>query len=168
MPYNTTTLPSDIETPFSDIEDIVADISAGKMVIMVDDENRENEGDLLMAASLVRPQDINFMATHGRGLICVTLMPEDADRLDLRPMTAANTDPKGTAFTISVDASTKFGVTTGISALRRACFITTRNSTWPLARARVTYSDHPMFSENTPKSFFVLRLQISASSGTAP
>jgi hypothetical protein len=73
MPDNTTPHPSAIETPFSDIEDIVADVRDGKMVIMVDDEDRENEGDLIMAAELVRPEDVNYMATHGRGLICLTL-----------------------------------------------------------------------------------------------
>ena len=76
MSDNTTMHPSAIGNSFSDIEDIIADIRAGKMVIMVDDENRENEGDLLMAAEKVRPEDINFMATHGRGLICLTLSRE--------------------------------------------------------------------------------------------
>ena len=76
MPDNTTMHPSAIETPFSNIEDIIADIRDGKMVVMVDDEDRENEGDLIMAAALVRPEDVNYMATHGRGLICLTLMRE--------------------------------------------------------------------------------------------
>ena len=73
MHDNTTTHPSAVAQAFTDIEDIIEDVRAGKMVIMVDDESRENEGDLLMAAEKVRPQDINYMATHGRGLIC--LMP---------------------------------------------------------------------------------------------
>jgi 3,4-dihydroxy 2-butanone 4-phosphate synthase/GTP cyclohydrolase II len=106
--------------PLDRVEEALEDIRQGRMVIVADDEDRENEGDLVCAAEAVTPEIINFMATHGRGLICVTLMPEDADRLELSPMTAANTDPKGTAFTISVDAATKFGVTTGISAHDRA------------------------------------------------
>ena len=81
MPENTTTHPRAIDTPFSKIEDIVADIRAGKMVIMVDDEDRENEGDLIMAADLVRPEDVNYMATHGRGLICLTLSRERCKQL---------------------------------------------------------------------------------------
>ncbi|MCH7822302.1 MAG: 3,4-dihydroxy-2-butanone-4-phosphate synthase, partial [Proteobacteria bacterium] len=81
MSDNTTTHPSAIGTPFGDIEDIIADIRAGKMVIMVDDENRENEGDLLMAAEKVRPENINYMATNGRGLICLTLSRERCAQL---------------------------------------------------------------------------------------
>jgi 3,4-dihydroxy 2-butanone 4-phosphate synthase/GTP cyclohydrolase II len=90
------------------------------MVIVADDEDRENEGDLVCAAEAVTPEIINFMALHGRGLICVALTQEHADRLHLHPMTDMNTDPKGTAFTISVDAARKFGTTTGISAFDRA------------------------------------------------
>ncbi|HKK93897.1 MAG TPA: bifunctional 3,4-dihydroxy-2-butanone-4-phosphate synthase/GTP cyclohydrolase II [Longimicrobiales bacterium] len=105
---------------FSSIEDALADLRAGRMVIVADDEDRENEGDLVCAAEAATPENINFMAQHGRGLICVTLTAEHADRLELQPMTDANTDPKGTAFTISVDADPKFGVTTGISAYDRS------------------------------------------------
>jgi len=105
---------------FDTIEAALADLRAGKMVIVADDEDRENEGDLVCAAEAATPENINFMAQYGRGLICVTLTPEHADRLDLHPMTDANTDPKGTAFTISVDADPKYGVTTGISAFDRA------------------------------------------------
>ena len=78
MPDKNTIHPHPANSPFADITDIIADIKAGKMVIMVDDENRENEGDLIMAAEKVRPEDINYMATHGRGLICLTLTPASA------------------------------------------------------------------------------------------
>jgi 3,4-dihydroxy 2-butanone 4-phosphate synthase/GTP cyclohydrolase II len=105
---------------FDTIEAALEDLRAGKMIIVADDEDRENEGDLVCAAEAATPENINFMAQHGRGLICVTLTPEHADRLDLPPMTDSNTDPKGTAFTISVDADPGYGVTTGISAYDRA------------------------------------------------
>ncbi|MDA8418865.1 MAG: bifunctional 3,4-dihydroxy-2-butanone-4-phosphate synthase/GTP cyclohydrolase II [Desulfobacteraceae bacterium] len=100
------------------IEEAIEDILAGKMVILVDDEDRENEGDLCMAASLVTPEAINFMATHGRGLICLTLNPEQIERLQLPMMVQVNQSPFSTAFTISIEART--GVTTGISAADRA------------------------------------------------
>ena len=90
------------------------------MVIVADDEDRENEGDLVMAAAKVTPDHVNFMTKHGRGLICVALTDERADALDLPLMTQRNTDPQETAFTISVDAHRRFGVTTGISAQDRA------------------------------------------------
>lgn len=106
--------------PFDRVEDAIEDIRRGRMVIVADDEDRENEGDLVCAASLVTPEMINFMATHGRGLICLALTPERADELDLRPMTEFNTEAQGTAFTVSVDAAAKYGVTTGISASDRA------------------------------------------------
>ena len=106
--------------PFDRVEDVIADIRQGRMVIVADDEDRENEGDLVMAASLVTPDHINFMTKHGRGLICVTLTNERADELDLPLMTDSNTDPQGTAFTVSVDAHRRLGVTTGISAHDRA------------------------------------------------
>ncbi len=109
--------------PFDHIEDALQDICDGKMVIVADDEDRENEGDLVCAASLVTPEIVNFMALEGRGLICVALTPERADALDLRPMTDLNTEAQGTAFTVSVDASARFGVTTGISASDRATTI---------------------------------------------
>ncbi|MCH8866696.1 MAG: 3,4-dihydroxy-2-butanone-4-phosphate synthase [Proteobacteria bacterium] len=118
MSDNTTTHPSAIGTPFGDIEDIIADIRAGKMVIMVDDENRENEGDLLMAAEKVRPENINYMATHGRGLICLTLSRERCAQLRL-PLMVTETDQRhATNFTISIEAAE--GITTGISAHDRA------------------------------------------------
>ena len=106
--------------PFDRVEDAIEDIRQGRMVIVADDEDRENEGDLVMAASLVTPDHINFMTKHGRGLICIALTNERADELNLPLMTEANTDPQGTAFTISVDAHRRFGVTTGISAHDRA------------------------------------------------
>jgi 3,4-dihydroxy 2-butanone 4-phosphate synthase/GTP cyclohydrolase II len=106
--------------PFDRVEDAIEDIRQGRMVIVADDEDRENEGDLVMAAAEVNPDHINFMTKYGRGLICVTLTEERADELDLPLMTEANTDPQGTAFTVSVDAHRRFGVTTGISAHDRA------------------------------------------------
>lgn len=105
---------------FDHVEDAIEDIRQGRMVIIADDEDRENEGDLVMAASAVTADHVNFMATHGRGLICVALTGERADELDLPPMTDRNTDPQGTAFTVSIDAHRRFGVTTGISAQDRA------------------------------------------------
>ncbi|HEX6926451.1 MAG TPA: bifunctional 3,4-dihydroxy-2-butanone-4-phosphate synthase/GTP cyclohydrolase II [Longimicrobiaceae bacterium] len=105
---------------FDTIEAAIEDIRAGRIVIVADDEDRENEGDLVCAAAAVTPEIINFMATHGRGLICLALTPERADELDLRPMTDVNTEAQQTAFTVSVDASARFGVTTGISAADRA------------------------------------------------
>jgi 3,4-dihydroxy 2-butanone 4-phosphate synthase/GTP cyclohydrolase II len=92
------------------------------MVVVVDDEDRENEGDLTIAAERVTPEAINFMATHGRGLICLAMTGEDLDRLDLGPMAPDNTAVHGTAFTVSIDAKCR-GVTTGISASDRAATI---------------------------------------------
>ena len=100
------------------ISDIVADLKAGKMVVMMDDEDRENEGDLIMAASLVRPEDINFMARYGRGLICLTLTADRCRQLRLPPMVVQLDDLHKTAFTVSIEAAE--GVTTGISAHDRA------------------------------------------------
>ena len=105
---------------FDRVEDAIAAIRRGEMVIVADDEDRENEGDLVMAAAAVTPDHINFMTKYGRGLICVALTPERADELELPLMTDKNTDPQGTAFTVSVDAHRRFGVTTGISAQDRA------------------------------------------------
>lgn len=114
----------DITTPhprasaFSDIEDIIADIRDGKMVIMVDDENRENEGDLLMAAEKVLPENINYMARYGRGLICLTLSRERCARLRIPLMVHETDEHHATNFTISIEAAE--GITTGISAHDRA------------------------------------------------
>ena len=102
------------------VEEAIEEIRLGRMVIVADDEDRENEGDLVMAAAMVTPEDVNFMRKHAGGLICVTLTPERADDLELPPMSDRNTDPQGTAFTIAVDAHERFGVTTGISAHDRA------------------------------------------------
>ncbi len=104
--------------PISPVEDIVADMRAGRIVILVDEEDRENEGDLVLAADHVTPEGINFMARYGRGLICLTLTRERCEGLQLPPMTARNGDKKGTAFTVSIEAAE--GVTTGISAADRA------------------------------------------------
>ncbi len=104
--------------PVSPVEDIVAEMRAGRMVILVDEEDRENEGDLVLAAEHVTPEAINFMARFGRGLICLTLTRERCERLQLPPMVARNGTKMGTAFTVSIEAAT--GVTTGISAADRA------------------------------------------------
>lgn len=108
---------------FNTIEEAIEDIRKGKIVILVDDEDRENEGDLTMAAAAITPEAINFMAKHGRGLICLSLTPERVDQLQLPMMTTNNTSSFGTAFTISIEA--KKGVTTGISAADRATTIKT-------------------------------------------
>ncbi|MFA7685003.1 MAG: bifunctional 3,4-dihydroxy-2-butanone-4-phosphate synthase/GTP cyclohydrolase II [Syntrophales bacterium] len=105
----------------SSIKEAIVDIKSGRMVILVDDEDRENEGDLCMAAQFVTPEAINFMAKYGRGLICLTLTEEHADKLGLYPMVRDNRSRFGTAFTVSIEA--KRGVTTGISAADRATTI---------------------------------------------
>ena len=117
--------------PFSPVEEIVEDVKAGKMVIVCDDEDRENEGDLTMAAELVTPEDINFMATHGRGLICLPMAEEILDRLQIPQMTTHNSSRMGTAFTVSIEA--KDGVSTGISAADRAhtCRVAVDEATGP-------------------------------------
>lgn len=108
---------------FNTIDEAIDDIAKGKLVILVDDEDRENEGDLCMAAEKVTPEAINFMARYGRGLICLSLTPERVEELKLPMMTEDNTSPFGTAFTVSIEA--KKGVTTGISAADRATTIRT-------------------------------------------
>lgn len=105
--------------PFIEIPIAIEEIRAGRMVVVVDDEDRENEGDLTIAAEKVTPEVINFLATHGRGLICLAMTPERLDVLELHPMTRQNTARFGTAFTESIDALGR-GVTTGISAYDRA------------------------------------------------
>ncbi len=104
--------------PISSVQDIVADLRAGRMVVLVDEEDRENEGDLVLAADHVTPEAINFMARFGRGLICLTLTQERCQFLGLSPMARHNGTSMGTAFTVSIEAAT--GVTTGISAADRA------------------------------------------------
>ncbi|MBA3790091.1 MAG: bifunctional 3,4-dihydroxy-2-butanone-4-phosphate synthase/GTP cyclohydrolase II [Rubrobacter sp.] len=117
--------------PFSPIEDIIEDIQAGKMVIVCDDEDRENEGDLTMAAELVSADDINFMATYGKGLICLPMAGEIVDQLEIPEMVQHNSSRMGTAFTSSIEA--KDGITTGISAADRAhtCRVAVDEATGP-------------------------------------
>src|ERR1700709_2521262 len=121
---------------FADVAEAVAEIRAGRMVVVVDDEDRENEGDLTLAAEFVTPEAINFMAKFGRGLICLTLTEERADYLRLPPMSQENTSRFGTAFTESIEA--REGVTTGISAADRprplAVAIDSRSTAADLAR----------------------------------
>ena len=109
--------------PFASIEDAAADIRDGRMIIIVDDEDRENEGDLVCAAEKITPEIINFMATHARGLVCMPLTEERCDELHLTMQVADNTSFLGTAFTVSIEA--RKGVTTGISAADRATTILT-------------------------------------------
>src|SRR5215467_9224473 len=106
------------DTAISPVADLMAELGAGRMVILVDEEDRENEGDLLMAAEFVTPESINFMARHGRGLICLTLTEERCRQLSLPLMVGDNRSRMGTNFTLSIEAAS--GVTTGISAADRA------------------------------------------------
>src|SRR5256885_6122783 len=108
---------------FASIKDAAADIREGRMIIIVDDEDRENEGDLVCAAEMITPEKINFMARHARGLICLPLTEERCDELHLSPQVADNTSRLGTAFTVSIEG--RRGVTTGISAADRATTILT-------------------------------------------
>ncbi len=105
---------------FNSIEEAIADVKAGRMIVVVDDEDRENEGDILMAAEKITPQDINFMATFGRGLVCMPIIAQRLDELEVFPMVHKNTDNHCTAFTVSVDSNQ---ATTGISAFERAMTI---------------------------------------------
>ncbi|HEV2276331.1 MAG TPA: 3,4-dihydroxy-2-butanone-4-phosphate synthase [Acidobacteriaceae bacterium] len=107
-----------VKPPFTDVPGALEDFKAGRMIVVVDDEDRENEGDLTLAAEFVTPEAINFMAKHGRGLICLTLTEERADHLRLAPMVQQNSSRFGTAFTEAIEA--REGVTTGISAHDRA------------------------------------------------
>jgi len=106
------------DPPFTDVPTAIEEVRSGRMIVIVDDEDRENEGDLMLAAEKVTPEAINFMAKHGRGLICLTLTEERLDHLRIGPMSAENTSNYGTAFCEAIDA--RFGVTTGISAYDRA------------------------------------------------
>ncbi len=117
--------------PTCTVEEALQDLKQGRMIILVDDEDRENEGDLTMAAEFITPDAINFMAKNGRGLVCLALDQDIADRLDLHPMVRDNTSKFGTGFTVSVEA--KKGVTTGISAADRA--VTIRTAIAPDSRA---------------------------------
>ena len=113
---------SAVESPFSSIETAIAEIAAGRVIIVVDDEGRENEGDFVAAAARVTPEMINFMATHGRGLICLPMTGERLDELKIPPMTDDNTSAQGTAFHVSIGAKER--ITTGISAADRAATVT--------------------------------------------
>src|SRR5436305_13001192 len=106
------------ESPFATIEEAIEDIRAGKFVVVVDAPDRENEGDLTIAAQFCTPEAVNFMATHGRGLICLCLTEERCEELGLRQMTERNETPYGTAFTVSIEA--REGISTGISAADRS------------------------------------------------
>ena len=107
-------------SPFCDVDTALNEIRKGRMIVVVDDEDRENEGDLTLAAEKVSPEAINFMARHGRGLICLALTEERADYLRLGPMTQQNSSRFGTAFTETIEA--REGVTTGISAPTTRCW----------------------------------------------
>ncbi len=109
--------------PFGTIEQAVADLRAGKFIVVADDEDRENEGDLICAAECVTPAMVNFMLREARGLICVALTAERANELELPPQVESNTEGQQTAFTVTVDAAPRFGVTTGVSAADRATTI---------------------------------------------
>lgn len=111
------------DSPFSSIDILTQELKAGRQIILMDDEHRENEGDLVMAADMVTPEHINFMATFGRGLVCLSLTQDYADKFDLMPMVQRNDSGYKTNFTISIEAAT--GVTTGISAADRAHTIQT-------------------------------------------
>src|SRR3954466_7686375 len=112
---------ADEKFQFDAIDDVVSDIAKGRIVIVTDDADRENEGDLVIAAEKVTPEAVNFMATHGRGLICVPISNERAEQLGLQRMVTQNREAQRTDFTVSVDAA--HGVTTGISAHDRAATI---------------------------------------------
>jgi 3,4-dihydroxy 2-butanone 4-phosphate synthase / GTP cyclohydrolase II len=109
---------------FASIGEAIAELQAGRMIVVVDDDDRENEGDLMIAAEMITPEAINFMATHARGLICLAITGESADALELGEMVARNTSRGGTAFTVSIDAK-GHGVSTGISAYDRCQTILT-------------------------------------------
>ncbi len=106
--------------PFSPIADVLDDLRQGKMVILTDDEDRENEGDLVLPAQFVSPAAITFMLSQARGYLCIAMTEEDCDRLDLAPQAAVNTSKRGTAFTVSVDGHPSHGFTTGVSAHERS------------------------------------------------
>ena len=105
--------------PFSPIEQAFEDLRAGRMIILVDDEDRENEGDLVVAAQKITPETINFMLHHGRGVLCLPMTQRRCEKLNLHPQTSQNTSQFGTAFTVTIDAHPRFGVTTGVSTADR-------------------------------------------------
>lgn len=106
--------------PFSPIEEILAELRAGRMIVLTDDEDRENEGDLVLPAEFVTPEAITFMLSVARGYMCLSLTEGDCDRLDLSPQAAVNTSVRGTPFTVSIDGHPRHGFTTGVSAAERA------------------------------------------------
>src|SRR3954465_6629237 len=109
--------------PFCSIPEAIEELKAGRMIVLVDDEDRENEGDIVIAAEKVTPASLNFMVTHPPGVVCLALTSERCDKLQLHPQTERNTAQLGTAFTVTVDAHKRFGVTTGVSARDRATTI---------------------------------------------
>jgi 3,4-dihydroxy 2-butanone 4-phosphate synthase/GTP cyclohydrolase II len=113
-------LPSIIDSMFSPLPDILDDLRRGQMVILTDDENRENEGDLILPAQFVTPEAITFMLSVARGYLCLSLTEADCDRLNLQPQAPVNTTVRGTAFTVSIDGHPRHGFTTGVSAKERA------------------------------------------------
>ncbi len=136
---------------FDTIDDVVSDIAKGRMVIVTDDADRENEGDLVMAAEKATPDAVNFMATHGRGLICVPISNERAEQLGLQRMVARNREMYRTDFTVSVDAAR--GVTTGISTFDRA----TTDMFFRCVRRMAAYYDGP----DIPKRRSILRVWLA-------
>lgn len=115
--------PKDESNPFSPIEEILDELRAGNLIVLVDDEERENEGDLVCSAELITPEKVNFMLTHGRGTLCVPLTRSRCQQLQLQPQTPTNTTRFGTAFTVTIDAAAHLGVGTGVSARDRATTI---------------------------------------------
>lgn len=113
----------DASSPFSPISEILDELKQGRMIVLCDDENRENEGDLVLPAEFATPDKINFMLRFGRGTLCLSLTRNRCDRLQLAPQVAVNTATLGTAFTVTIDAAPKFGVSTGVSASDRAITI---------------------------------------------
>jgi len=116
----TTTQPGDVGDPFSTIEEILEDLRAGKMVILTDDEDRENEGDFVLPAQFVTPESVAFMLSVARGYMCLSLTEADCDRLELTPQSLVNTSVRATPFTVAIDGHPKHGLTTGVSAQERA------------------------------------------------
>ena len=107
-------------SPFAPISEILDELRAGRMIVLTDDEDRENEGDLVFPAQFATPEAITFALTHARGYLCLSLTEQDCDRLDLHPQSSANTSSRGTAFTVSIDGHPRHGFTTGVSARERA------------------------------------------------
>jgi 3,4-dihydroxy 2-butanone 4-phosphate synthase / GTP cyclohydrolase II len=110
-------------TPFNTIDEILSDLRTGKMIVLTDDENRENEGDLVMPAQFVTPEAVTFMLSKAMGYMCLAMTEDDCDRLNLHPQGSVNTSVRGTAFTVSIDLHPRFGGTTGVSAKERALCI---------------------------------------------